>query len=197
MRQESMNPGELKKEIGQLEQEKEQLLTKIHLFKSKSNKDDFKALLDATSKLRKEQEQDAKLGEKERELTQMIEYYETQVLTVRQKLVDVRKVNDENLGPDKMLETLRIDTRKNRTLNNEILGRELNDKRERLQRIEMLLQEPMTTQSELERLSNDVKKLHRDCMVLEDKLKQNTPADDKLAIFKSQAAMLSRKKEQK
>ena len=145
MRQESMNPGELKKEIGQLEQEKEQLLTKIHLFKSKSNKDDFKALLDATSKLRKEQEQDAKLGEKERELTQMIEYYETQVLTVRQKLVDVRKVNDENLGPDKMLETLRIDTRKNRTLNNEILGRELNDKRERLQRIEMLLQEPMTT----------------------------------------------------
>ena len=192
-----MNPGELKKEIGQLEQEKEQLLTKIHLFKSKSNKDDFKALLDATSKLRKEQEQDAKLGEKERELTQMIEYYETQVLTVRQKLVDVRKVNDENLGPDKMLETLRIDTRKNRTLNNEILGRELNDKRERLQRIEMLLQEPMTTQSELERLSNDVKKLHRDCMVLEDKLKQNTPADDKLAIFKSQAAMLSKKKEQK
>ena len=34
-------------------------------------------------------------------------------------------------------------------------------------------------------------------MALEDKLKQNTPADDKLAIFKSQAAMLSKKKEQK
>jgi len=33
MRQDSMNPGELKKEIGQLEQEKEQLLTKINLFK--------------------------------------------------------------------------------------------------------------------------------------------------------------------
>lgn len=92
MRQESMNPGELKKEIGQLEQEKDQLLTKINLFKSKSNKSDFKALLDATSKLRKEQEQDAKLGEKERELTQMIEFYETQVLTVKQKLLDVRKM---------------------------------------------------------------------------------------------------------
>jgi hypothetical protein len=32
--------------------------------------------LEATSKLRKEQEQDAKLNEKERELTQMIEFYE-------------------------------------------------------------------------------------------------------------------------
>ena len=58
-----------------------------------------------------------------------------------------------------MLENLRNETRKNRELNNEILGRELNDKRERLQRVEMLLQEPMTTQSELERLTNDTKRL--------------------------------------
>jgi len=51
-----MNPGELKKEISQLEQEKEQLLSKITMFQHKSNKHDFQALLEATSKLRKEQE---------------------------------------------------------------------------------------------------------------------------------------------
>ena len=127
----------------------------------------------------------------------MIEFYEQQVLTVKQRLMDVKKVSNLNLGSDKMLENLRNETRKNRELNNEILGRELNDKRERLQRVEMLLQEPMTTQSELERLTNDTKRLQRDCMQLEEKLKQNTPADDKLGIFKSQAAMLIKKKEQK
>lgn len=58
-----------------------------------------------------------------------------------------------------MLTNLRNDVRKNREINNDILGRELRDKRERLQRTEMLLQEPMTTQSELERLTNDVKRL--------------------------------------
>jgi ribosomal protein L22 len=58
-----------------------------------------------------------------------------------------------------MLENLRMETRKNREINNEIIGRELNDKRERLQRTEMLLQEPVTTQSELERLTNDTKRL--------------------------------------
>ena len=105
----------------------------------------------------------------------MIEFYEQQVLTVKQRLMDAKKVSNQNLGPDKMLENLRNETRKNRELNNEILGRELNDKRERLQRIELLLQEPMTTQSELERLTNDVKRLQKDCMTLEDKLKQNTP----------------------
>jgi hypothetical protein len=101
----------------------------------------------------------------------MIEFYEQQVLTVKQRLMDVKKVSNLNLGSDKMLENLRNETRKNRELNNEILGRELNDKRERLQRVEMLLQEPMTTQSELERLTNDTKRLQRDCMQLEEKLK--------------------------
>ena len=81
----------------------------------------------------------------------------------------------QNIGSDKMLDNLRTDTRKNREINNEILGRELNDKKERLQRIEMLLQEPMTTQSELERLTNDVKRLQKDCMMLGEKLKENTP----------------------
>lgn len=51
-------------------------MTKINLFKNKGQREDFQALLEATSKLRKEQEQDAKLNEKERELTQMIEVCE-------------------------------------------------------------------------------------------------------------------------
>lgn len=70
------------------------------------------------------------MNEKERELTNMIEFYEQQVLTVKQRLMDAKKVSNQNLGPDKMLENLRNETRKNRELNNEILGRELNDKRE-------------------------------------------------------------------
>lgn len=32
-------------------------------------------------------------------------------------------------------------------------------------------------------------------MVLDDKIKQNAPKDDKLGIFKGQATMLSKKKE--
>ena len=69
----------------------------------------------------------------------MIEFYEQQVLTVKQRVIDAKKLSNMNLGSDKMLENLRTETRKNRELNNEILGRELNDKRERLHRIELLL----------------------------------------------------------
>lgn len=192
-----MNPTELKKEIAQLEQEKEQLLTKINLFKNKGDRDDFQALLEATSKLRKEQEQDARLNEKERELTQTIEMSEHQLLSVRQRLMDAQKITRDNLGPEQMLNNLRAETRQNRELANDVLGRELNDKRERLQRIEMLLQEPATTQSELERLTSDVKRLQREVMDLEQKIKQQAPADDKLAIYKSQANAVMKKKQQK
>ena len=106
-----MNPAELKKEITQLEQEKEQLLTKINLFKNRGDTNDFQQLLDATSKLRKEQEQDARLNEKERELTQMIEMSEHQLLSVRQRLMDAQKVARDNLGPEQMLNNLRNETR--------------------------------------------------------------------------------------
>lgn len=55
----------------------------------------------------------------------------------------------------------------------------------------------MTTQSELERLTSDVKRLQRECQILDDKIRQNTPVDDKLAIYKSQATAVSKKKEMK
>ena len=61
----------------------------------------------------------------------------------------------------------------------------------------MLLQEPQTTQSELERLTSDVKRLQRDVGDLEQKLVRNAPSDDKLAIYKSQATAISKKKETK
>jgi len=77
--------------------------------------------------------------EKERELSNMIEFYESQLLTVKQRLMDVRKMYAENVTPDRMLDNLRNETRKNRELFNDILQRELNDKQDRLQRIELVL----------------------------------------------------------
>ena len=92
----------------------------------------------------------------------MIEFYESQCLQVKQRFLDLKKMYSDNVTPDRMLENLRNETKRNRELCYDILGRELHDKQERLQRIELVLQEPMTTQSELERLTNDVKKLQRE-----------------------------------
>lgn len=166
------------------------------MFKGRGDSSDFQLLLDATSKLRKEQEQDARLNEKERELTQMIEMSEHQLLSVRQRLMDAQKVARENLGPEQMLNNLRNETRQNREHLNDMIGRELNDKKDRLQRTEMILNEPQTTQAELERLTADKNRLQRECSTLESKI-QPEQQNDKLAIYRSQAKATQKKKDQK
>jgi len=197
VRNESMNPTDLKKEISQLEQEREQLLTKINLFKNKGNSEEFQQLLQATSKLRKEQEQDAKLNEKERELGHNIEGLENQMLQVRQQLMNSQKQQRDQITPQQMLTNIRNEARKNHEMKDEIIGRELNDKRDRLQKIELLLQEPATTQAELEKLTSDVRRLNRETQDLDVKIQQNAPVNDNLAVYKSQANGVSKKKEQK
>jgi hypothetical protein len=55
----------LKKELTKLEQEKEQLTTKINAMKSKhGSKPEMNAMLIPTSQLRKEQEEEVRISEK-------------------------------------------------------------------------------------------------------------------------------------
>lgn len=197
IRSESMSPDQLKKEITQLESEKEQLITKINLFKDKNTDSDFQELLEATSMLRKEQETEAKYSEKMLEQRNHIDFYEQQQINSRQRLMDARRNTSDDVTADQMLQNLRNETKKNRELCYDVLGRELTDKTERCQKIEMLLNEPITTQSDIDKLANEVRRLQRECQTLEDKISSADPADDNLAIYKTQAAAASKKKENK
>lgn len=42
-----------------------------------------------------------------------------------------------------------------------------------------------------------MKRLQRECQTLDEKIRQNAPVDDKLAIYKSQATAVSKKKDSK
>lgn len=197
LRSEAMSPDQLKKEITQLESEKEQLISKIGMFKDKNDDDDFKVLLDATSMLRKEQETEARNAEKMAEQRNLLEQSEQQEYMTRQRLMEAQKNSSDDVSAEQMLMQLRNETKKNRELCNEVLEREYRDKMERSQKIEMLLAEPVTTQGDIDNYANEVRRLQRDCNVLEDKLSSANPADDNLAIYKTQAAAASKRKENK
>eukprot|EP01022_Parablepharisma_sp_SALTPOND_P016760 TRINITY_DN2530_c0_g2_i1.p1 TRINITY_DN2530_c0_g2~~TRINITY_DN2530_c0_g2_i1.p1 ORF type:complete len:595 (-),score=144.20 TRINITY_DN2530_c0_g2_i1:119-1903(-) len=196
-RTESASPKELQKKISQLEQEKEQLVAKITILKKKNAaKPEFQELVEATSLLRKEQEEGSRLYEKTMEQKAQLDWYDQQLLMTKQRLIDVKKMAAQNTSPEKMLEMLRVDVKKNRDLCNEILGRELTEKLKRLQQIEFILTEPTVTQSELEKLILEVKRLQRETLTLEDKAKRmNEGTEDKLAIYKSQANAAAKKRE--
>lgn len=53
--------------------------------------------------------------------------------------MDIQKQSRENISPEQMLNNLKQEVRSNRELANDIIGRELNDKKDRLHKIDILL----------------------------------------------------------
>ena len=196
-RSQALPPHDLKQDIEQLESEKEQLINKIQNFKGKSsNKKEFTDLLDATSSLRKEQEEEARLVEKMDEQSAQLEWCEGTLLTTEQRLVDIRKAVSEDTSAGDMLNLLKKDVKRNRDFCNDRIGMELNEKSKRLEQMNKLLSEPVVTQTDIDSVQNEIRTLQRECQLLEEKANAATnPAQDKLAIYKQQAALVSKKKE--
>jgi intraflagellar transport protein 81 len=193
----AMAPNEIKKEINQLEQEKDQLVAKINVFKTKNtNKPEFQALLEATNLLRKEQEEEARLSEKLRTQRQQLEWTDQQLLSSQQRLIDSKKSLSMDNTPEQMLMGLRAEVKKNRDLCNERLRIEINDKKRKLDQIDQLLQEPPVSTSEISRLEGQLVQLRKIVQGLDEKLqRESNPSDDKLAIYKQQATLVAKKKE--
>ncbi|KRX08285.1 hypothetical protein PPERSA_01746 [Pseudocohnilembus persalinus] len=193
----SMNPEELKKEIIQLQSEREQLLSKINQFKGKNtNNPQFQALLDVTNSLRREQEEEARIQDKLRQQRAHLEWTDQQLLASQQRLFDAKKSVAPENTPEQMLMSLRAEVKKNRELQNERLAIEINEKSKKLQNLEKLLSDPPVTQNELQQWENQLINLRRNVNIMEDKLgKQANPDSDKLSIYKKQAQLVSKKKE--
>lgn len=196
-RKESMNPAELKKDLTQLEQEKEQLVIKINA-KSKlaNNNPEFQALLEVTNLLRREQEEEARISEKIRTQKQQLEWVDQQLLTTQQRLIDAKKTFALDNTPEQMLAALRNEVKKNRQLCEERLILEINEKKNKCSEIETILSMPKISSDELSNMENKVIYLKKTVETLEEKLRNEAnPADDKLAIYKQQASLVSKKKE--
>lgn len=197
-RSQAMPPHDLQRENDQLEAEKEQLVTKIGRFKSKyANKEDFQEILEATSILRKEQEEEARLYEKLQEQKGQLEWVEGNLMAAQQRLLDVKKISSGDTTALDMLNLLKQDVKRNREFCHERIGRELTEKMKRLEQVEQLLSQPLVTQSDVDALQNEVRILQREVQMLEEKAnKSQNAGDDKLTVFKQQASMVSKMKEQ-
>lgn len=196
-KKESMNPAELKKDLAQLEQEKEQLVIKINAkAKQFNNNAEFQALLEVTNLLRREQEEEARISEKIRTQKQQLEWVDQQLLTSQQRLIDGKKTFALDNTPEQMLAALRNEVKKNRQLCEERLRIEINEKRNKCEEIEGILNLPKISSEELNQMENKVIYMKKTVESLEEKLRNETnPADDRLAIFKQQASLVSKKKE--
>jgi intraflagellar transport protein 81 len=114
----------------------------------------------------------------------------------QQSLNDAKKSLAPDNSPEQMLNAIKNEVRKNREIVKDRMTVEYNERLKKLQQTEKMLAEPPITQNELMMLENTMTALRRAVTQMEERLSKETSKDDKLAIYKGQAALVTKKKEQ-
>merc|ERR1719236_220603 len=147
-----MNPSALQTEVAQLDAEREQLAQKIQHLRAKSEREEgFQALLQVTSMLRKEQEEEARLAEKLAEQRYQLEQTEQMYIERSARLREMREAQqqDGEGSAEAMLKMLRSEVQKNREAFNRV-RRESEEKLHRLKEIDSALSDPPVTKMDID-----------------------------------------------
>ncbi|KAF4686802.1 hypothetical protein FOZ62_010227 [Perkinsus olseni] len=196
-------PNELKRDIQQLSVEKDQLMMKIKAFKQRTAGDaDFGTILDVTSKLRHEQEEEAQLADAYKQQRRQLERVEHLHLTASQRLQAMRQARaDAEEKPQRMLEVIRAEVENNgarleqMTAAHDVLCRELDA-------AEKQLNVPNIDEATLQDAEEKLADLHEEVESMESSLKSQLQAqaalDSKgggLQVYRHQAQLLAKKHE--
>mmetsp|Transcript_24187 Transcript_24187/g.43271 ORF Transcript_24187/g.43271 Transcript_24187/m.43271 type:complete len:673 (-) Transcript_24187:108-2126(-) len=195
-RQGRMNPSDLQREVAQLDAEREQLAQKIQHLRVKSEKDEsFHVLLQVTSMLRKEQEEEARLAEKLAEQRYQLEQTEQLYIERSARLREMREAQQQEGegSAEAMLKLLQQEVFKGR----EALSRvrqECEAKLHRLREVDNALSDPPVTKMDIDNLESEIGAMQNEIMALEGKIAEQNQ-DSRLSVYKQQANLVAKKKE--
>jgi len=195
-RQSRMNPTDLQREVAQLDAEREQLAQKIQHLRAKSEKEEgFQVLLQVTSMLRKEQEEEARLAEKLAEQRYLLEQTEQTYIERSGRLREMREAQqqDGEGNAEAMLKMLRSEVLKNREALSRV-RKECEEKVQRLQQIDTALSEPPVTKQDIDKLEGEIGAMQSEIQQLETTINEQNQ-DSRLHVYKQQANLVAKKKE--
>jgi len=195
-RQGRMNPSDLQREVAQLDAEREQLAQKIQHLRAKSEKEEgFQVLLQATSMLRKEQEEEARLAEKLAEQRYQLEQTEQLYIERSARLREMREAQqqDGEGNAEAMLKMLRSEVMKNREALSRV-KKESEEKLQRLQQIDSALSEPPVTKQDIDTMEGEIDTMQSQIQQLEQTINDSNQ-DSRLHVYKQQANLVAKKKE--
>ena len=190
-------PGELKRDIAQLEDERGQLIEKIASLKRKTGEvRGFAPLLEATSSMRKEQEEEARLAERMAEQRAAVGAAERRYGEVNHRLAETRAhVREDVTSGEAVLAAVRAEVEEGRRLCARVLPASLQARQETLARLQRVLAEPAKTERELGELRARIAAQEAACGALTAQLgaAQKAAGDEKLAMFRQQSALVAKK----
>lgn len=195
-RNSSIQPAELRKEITQLEEERQQLKEKISYLKRKSSKEPgFKELMEVTSAFRKQQEEQQKLLDRKHDQEMGVSVSEKRYRAVYQHVQEMKAATSGSVSPDELFDQLSKRVDHNRHLLTAIIPREYNKKKQVLHRLEHELRAPRKTEHDINDVSDEVGRLKQAIEHFNNQITtaQRNSGDDKMAIFRQHATAQNKK----
>ncbi|OWZ14741.1 Intraflagellar Transport Protein 81 [Phytophthora megakarya] len=199
LRASKSRPGELRREIAQLDEESHQLTEKIANLKKKTTADpSFQELLAATSALRKQQEEQAKLAERKRDQMLSLSLAEKRAREAETRLQDLRASLAQDATPEQLFERLQSQVTRNNDILTTKFPTEFRTQQETLQRLERSLSEPPKTEHDIADMEDEVQALRRaiqqyQTQTADAQVAQGNGEEDKLAVFRQHANLQARK----
>ncbi|XP_040071551.1 intraflagellar transport protein 81 homolog isoform X2 [Ixodes scapularis] len=190
------NTQEVRKDIGHMEEEKEQLLKKIARLRRRvdvhSNKD---AMLELARNLREEQDKADTLSQQRMNQQDALNHCEQKIQRLTQQLRDLRQ---SGLGatPEGLLQRLEEELRANGYLVRDKLPKEIAACQDAIRDLQKVATEPAMGQSDIDKIKAKIHTENAEINALyEQKMRSQETTDDKLTLFRQQAAVIARKKE--
>ncbi|TPX60824.1 hypothetical protein PhCBS80983_g01510 [Powellomyces hirtus] len=186
----------IKKDIQQLEDEKQQVQSKIQKIRKRVEEiPHHEAWLEAAKNLRLEQQNETEMAERIKEQRHQTLQAENRYTAALQELKDARSAIASG-GPDALYIKMEEDNKMNKYLASENLPKQLDDAQQHLRELKKVLAEPAMGMQDLAALESQIRELNEGIAKLaEQRLAKTTKGDDKLALFRQQAAIILRKKE--
>ncbi|KAA0147941.1 hypothetical protein FNF27_06097 [Cafeteria roenbergensis] len=200
MRADGSDPAELKREISQLESERRQLLERIEGLKKKTGSlSGFAAIFEATSNLRKEQEEEAKLAD--RLADQRAALAEAEVLhrAAARRLAEARAKSRADASASELVAAARREEEEHRGLLDRVLPEAMESRRATLARLQDKLSGPRRGMDDVASLQASVRDADARLAATIEHLaeKERAAGESKLGLFRQQSLLVSRKLQSK
>jgi len=198
LRKSEKQPGELKHEITQLEEERAQLKDKIKSLKSKtSDLRGFKELLEITSALRREQEEETKLLDRMRQQEDALRMAMSKHQDTVQQWVTMKNKNKslEDMTAEDLLNRLNVEVSEMKAQVKSQIPQQFKKRKDRLNRLQDEIMKTPKTEDDVRELDEQIQVENARVRQLKEELEEanSKNQDHTLDLYRQQAAMVSRK----